>query len=167
MVASDEETECDSQMSISGQMHCNWCCTKQIVLVGHPPLFTATRQSLSPNSHKDLLKTVARCNWIGSGPMQFLWKPQITCFQLSLSSVCLFVCEFLFVFQKNVILCLFTVCRWEASACTKVRLGLEVRGNVRSYVSPTQAPAAARGRKAPLSWPLNPASTFSSCFHFM
>ena len=120
--------------------------------------------SHSPHSHKDLLKTVARCNWIGSGPMQFLWKPQITCSQLSLVSVCLliFVC-----FPKNVILCLFTVCRSEASACTKVRLGLEVRGNVRSYVSPTQAPAAARGRKAPLSWPLNPASTFSSCFHFM
>ena len=79
------------------------------------------------------------------------------------SFICLFIFLLIFVcFPKNVILCLFTVCRSEASACTKVRLGLEVRGNVRSYVSPTQAPAAARGRKAPLSYTPHP--PFSSWF---
>lgn len=81
---------------------------------------------------------------------------------------CQFVCYFVCLFVKYAV----KVCLQSVGGSLLLHKGASwvgaAAGQRPTIICFTNTqPAAARGRKAPLSWPLHPASTFSSCFHFM
>ena len=127
-------------------MH-NWRNTKQIVL-RHS--FSSSHQ-LSSHS-PDLLRIVVICNWIGEGPTQVLWKPPITCFHLSFSSVCLLFCSF--VYQTRCFMSVYSLSEGGAvlhKGASWSEGGAGQRPRIICFTNTQQPPAAARGRKAALS----------------